>query len=213
MPELEEQVFFHLTGARANGALAPVTGMRPALFARFGDVEKLRYDFPLVLLAGPQDAPALASLSGLVDGILADVAPKGIVGERFRRNVLRIEREIRALKASGETGTLTSLWDRAVEALQPRGGAPLLEDAAKARAALKVDGEVAGFAPSAPVRLVTHVWRALETRRSVQMRRRIETLALRLADLVKADYLITYSSHKAIVLGQSVVSCRQERSH
>jgi ferredoxin len=204
VPELEEQVFFHLTGARANGALAPVTGMRPALFARFGDVEKLRYDFPLVLLAGPQDAPALASLSGLVDGILADVAPKGIVGERFRRNVLRIEREIRALKASGETGTLTSLWDRAVEALQPRGGAPLLEDAAKARVALKVDGEVAGFAPSAPVRLVTHVWRALETRRSVQMRRRIDTLALRLADLVKADYLRSEAGRHAATLQAGV---------
>ena len=206
MPELEEQVFFHLTGARSNGALAPVSGMRPALFARFGDLASLRYDFPVILVRAAQGAPAVASLSGVVDGILADVAAEGIAGERLRRSVLRIEREIRALATAGEIGTLTSLWDRAVEELRPRGGAPFLEDAAKARAALTVDGDVAGFGPSTPVRMVTHLWRALETRRSAEMRRRIDTLALKLADLVKADYLRSEAGRHAASLKAGVGS-------
>ena len=204
MPELEEQVFFHLTGARSNGALAPVTGMRPALFARFGDLSKLRYDFPVVLRGGAHDATPIASVAAIVDGMLADVAPKGIAGERLRRNVLRIEREIRTLTANGESGTLTTLWDRAVEALRPRGGAPFLEDAAKARAVLTVDGEIAGFGSSAPVRIVTHLWRSLETRRSAEMRRRIDTLALKLADLVKADYLRSEAGRHAATLKAGV---------
>ena len=103
MPELEEQVFFHLTGARSNGSLAPALGMRPALFARFGGLTKLRYDFPVVLVAKGDDA--VVTLSGVIDDLLAEVAPKGIAGERMRRNLLRIEREIRGLKARGDSGT------------------------------------------------------------------------------------------------------------
>ena len=58
---MDEPRFFHLTGRRAGATLAPIAdrGLRPALFARFGDLTRLRYDFPLVLTDGD---PAVVSL-------------------------------------------------------------------------------------------------------------------------------------------------------
>ena len=58
---MDEPRFFHLTGRHAGPTLAPIAGrgLRPALFARFGDLTRLRYDFPLVLTDGD---PAVVSL-------------------------------------------------------------------------------------------------------------------------------------------------------
>lgn len=202
MPELEEQVFFHLTGARSNGTLAPALGMRPALFARFGDLTKVRHDFPVVLRSGADGG--VVTLSGVIDDLIAEVAPKGIAGERMRRNVLRIEREIRARVAAGERARIAEHWDAAVETLRPRGGAPFVEDAARARAALPLDGDVSGFDASLPVRIVSHLWRDIEARRATTMRRIIDTLALRLGDLVKADYLRSEAGRHAVTLRSGV---------
>ena len=46
-----ELVAFHLTGDRSGGHLTDVAelDMRPALFAGYGDLTGLRYDYPLVL--------------------------------------------------------------------------------------------------------------------------------------------------------------------
>ncbi len=201
---MDEQVFFHLTGSRSGAALGPVDGLRPALFARFGDVTKLRYDFPLVLLASESGAPFVATLSGLVDDLLREVAPKGLAGERIRRNVLRLEREIRAMQARGEHGSLTEVWALAAARLAERGGPPVTEDLARARAALVVDGDLVACDAAASSRFVQHVWRAEQARKTSAMRRRIDALTLRLSDLVKADHLRSEAGRHATTLRAGV---------
>jgi ferredoxin len=200
---VDEQVFFRLTGARSSAALGPVDGLRPALFARFGDLTKLRYDFPLVLLASESGERFVATLSGLIDDVLVDAAPKGLAGERMRRSVLRLEREIRAMLARGEQG-LAQMWVLAEARLAERGGAPVIEDLSRARQALAVDGDLVACDAAAPSRLVEHVWRAEQARKTSTMRRTIDALALRLSDLVKADHLRSGVGRQATTLRAGV---------
>ena len=129
--ELQRQIAFHLTGA-PGGDLEPVdSAVRPALLAPYRDLAALRYDYPVVLVDDPTDGACVCSLTALVDELLRDSAPRGVEGERVRRDVLRAEREIRRLVAEGARGMLSDLWARA---------APNLADAADH---LRVDGEVA----------------------------------------------------------------------
>jgi len=103
--QLRSQVVFHLTGRRAlaEAAEAPIAGLRPALLAGYRHLESLRYDFPVVLAdgAGPEGEYA-QSLSGIVDGVLRQIAPAGVQGEGMRRRVLKVEREIRRRMERGE---------------------------------------------------------------------------------------------------------------
>ena len=115
--ELQAHLAFHLTGKRMGASLQAAEGLdlRPGLLARFADLTQLRYDFPLVLVAGRADETGIQSLSALVNGVLQAVAPRGVQGEATRRHVLRLEREIRVLAANGDTGPLSRLWDLAAK--------------------------------------------------------------------------------------------------
>jgi hypothetical protein len=59
-------------------------GLRPAVLARYRDLSRLRYDFPLVLVAEGALAGAVRSLSSVVDDMLVENAPRGLEGERLR---------------------------------------------------------------------------------------------------------------------------------
>lgn len=54
--EFQKQIAFYLTGKQSGTGLDPIAGLdvRPALFAGYRDLSRLRYDFPLVLVK--QDA-------------------------------------------------------------------------------------------------------------------------------------------------------------
>jgi ferredoxin len=201
---MEEQVFFHLTRARWGHDLGPVDGLRPALFARFGDLTKLRHDFPLVLEVSDQDRPVVSALSAIVDELLRETAPTGLAGERMRRAVLRLEREIRVLLAAGTRGTLGALWGRAADRLAARGGEPFAEDVSHARAALRRDGELLPCDADVAAGFVTHLWRAIQARKARTMRQATDALALRLADLVRADFLRSEAGRHAVTLRAGV---------
>ena len=81
-PRLQEQVLFHLTGKVAGPGLRAVKGqnLRPALFARFHDLTRLRYDFPLVLVEGANEGEFVRTLTGIVDALLQEIAPAGMSG-------------------------------------------------------------------------------------------------------------------------------------
>ena len=136
--ELRAHVAFHLTGKRLGAGLASLDGLalRPALLARYGDLTQLRYDFPLVLAEGHPDEKCIQSLSDVVNGILQEIAPHGIEGERTRRQVLRLEREIRALVAGGTPGNLAQLWDAAAARLGSDGDPAQASHLRRARATL-----------------------------------------------------------------------------
>jgi len=82
---------FFLTGRRAGEASAG-PALRPALLAAYRDLTKLRYDFPLVLRAHPQDGPLFEPLSAHVERL--------IEGGAERQQALRVERELRAQAAA-----------------------------------------------------------------------------------------------------------------
>ena len=205
---LQQHLVFHLTGQRSGAGLDAVEpgALRPALFARFHDLTRLRYDFPLVLVAGEAEDEFVRTLSGVVDALLQEIVPAGIDGERLRKNVLRLEREVRVLLRDGASGTLGSLWTEATARLVARGGEPVDSDLARARAALRTDGDVLDCDGTMPARLVAHAWRAVQDRKARRMRGEIEALIIRLSDLVKADHLRSEAGRHAETLAAGIGS-------
>ncbi len=207
---MKELRFFHLTGSRSRPALASPEQLRPALFARYHDLPALRYDFPIVLVDPDGHGAFARTLSDVIDELLREVAPQGMTGERMRRTVLRLEREIRTLMADGEAGPLSSLWARAEAGLATRGGAPVAADLTQARAALRVEGELVDCDASLAARLVSHAWRTVEERRATEMRGRIDALVARLADLLRADHLRSHGGRTASGLAEGIGTTHRE---
>jgi hypothetical protein len=120
--DTQAHVVFFLTGRRPAEHLDAVDGLglRPALFAGYRELSQLRYDFPLLLVAGRTDGQFAQSLSGLIDSALAGIA-RGSDSERIRKHALRLEQEIRTLAAGGASGTLSALWDKAAGRLAKGG--------------------------------------------------------------------------------------------
>jgi hypothetical protein len=186
-----EQRLFFTTGQRAGEGLDPIDGLalRPALLARYRDLTRLRYDFPLVLVDSGPAAGELRSLTAVVDGVLREVAPRGIEGERLRKHVLHLEREIRALAAGGERGRLSELWSNAAAKLalpdDPSAQAVLGHVAEK----LKVDGEVAECDTALPERVVVHLWQAAQERKAQAFLATAGRLRVRLGDILRSAFI------------------------
>ena len=90
-PKIQDLFTFHLTGERSPRLEAfDPTQYRPVLLARYADLDKVRYDYPLVLVEG-QARRSVRSLKSLVNELLQTIAPEGIDGERTRRQVLSAE--------------------------------------------------------------------------------------------------------------------------
>ncbi len=201
--DLQQHVAFYLTGKNPGASLDAVDGLklRPVLFAGYRDLTRLRYDFPLVLLDGP-DAAFVQSLSGLIDGILTQVAG-GDDGERVTKHVLRLEQEIRALVAAGESGALSVLWVKAADRLA--GTDKLFKDSlGRARAALKTDGEVIDCGAALPVRFLTHAWSRIQQQKARKYQEHIGQLALKLSNILKADFVRSEAGQQAKSLKAAV---------
>ena len=150
----QEQFVFHLTGRRHGGELDAIDGLnlRPALLAGFRDLTRLRYDFPVVLVENTARDGSVQSLSSLIDAVLRQVAPRGIEGERLRKHVLRLERQIRVLAAQGATGRLSELWTLAAAGFASGPDQTLGKVLEHTGAALKSDGDVLDCGHQLPVR-------------------------------------------------------------
>jgi hypothetical protein len=171
------QTAFPVTGAAAEH-LEPVQDIvRPALLAAYRDLPSLRYDFPVVLLDHSADGESVRSLTSLVNDLLQNLAPRGIEGERIRRDVLGAERDIRRLVAGGARGALTDLWEQA---------APDLEDI---RVGLSVDGEVADCDQELPRRLVEHAWRSVQRQKAERFHAEVDRLIQSLSEILRAVFI------------------------
>lgn len=211
-PELQAHVAFHLTGKRLGPSLAAVDGLhlRPGLLARYGDLTKLRYDFPLVLVPGRADEECIQSLSGLVNGILQEIAPQGTEGERTRRHMLRLEREIRMLAASGAPGSLAQLWDAATARIGTESDPALASSLRRARTALQVNGEVVDCTYDLPVRLITHAWNALQQRKAESFEQEVRRLIVKLSEILQADFLRSGAGRSAPRLKAAVGAAMED---
>ena len=195
-PKGQDLLVFHLTGKR-SGALESIEarGLRPALLARYRDLTRLRYDFPLVLLDRPLEQDCALSLSEIVNRMIVKLAPRGLEGERLRKRVLRLERDIRTQVAAGATDTLSALWAQAVERLSQSGSGDdsgddserqVLEHAGQA---LKVDGTVVDCNASLAARLLAHAWRAEQSDKVERFRVLVDQLVRRLSDILRAAFI------------------------
>jgi len=194
--EAQQQIAFHLTGARPAGDLEPIEAgtLCSALLAGYRDLTSLRYDFPVVLVDSPADGTFVCSLMSVVDDVLREIAPRGVEGERVRRHVLRIEREIRGLVADGARGILSDLWDRAASAVGGDEDAERI--AASARASLTIDGELADCDYELPVRLVEHAWRSVQREKAARFHAEVDRLVQALSDILRAAFIHSEAGHR-----------------
>jgi hypothetical protein len=184
----QAHIAFYLTGRRPAGHLEAIDGLglRPALFAGYRELDELRYDFPVVLVANRPDGPLVQSLSGLMDEALAATAA-GSDGGRIRQHGLRIERAMRTLVSSGAKGPLSSLWDDAVSS-QALDAEPAFGDSLRRlRRAIVVDGEVADCDAALPARLLRHLWGAVQARKVRALHHHLDRLVLKLSEILRAD--------------------------
>jgi ferredoxin len=167
--------------------------LRPAVLARYNELARLRYDYPLVLNRGGVEGGIIQSLSGIVDGVLQQIAPKGIEGERARKHVLSLEREIRTLTAAGTKGSLSRLWELAQSNLLARTSGSrrtaLEESLTRARTVLALDGDVIDCDEGTPLQLLEHVWCVVESDKAQHFRSRIDRIVLGLSDILKVDFM------------------------
>ncbi len=186
--DTQAHVAFFLTGRRPGEYLDAVDGLdlRPALFAGYRDLTPLRYDFPLVLEAGGADPSGVQSLSGLVDKALEAVA-KGADAERVRKHALRLEQEIRALVARGESGTLSALLESAAGKIGPA-DASFQDSLRRLRPAIKADGPVVDCDAALPRRLLRHVWDAAQAAKAARFGKKLERLGLKLSAVLQSDF-------------------------
>uniref|UniRef100_UPI003561A586 hypothetical protein n=1 Tax=Phaeovulum sp. TaxID=2934796 RepID=UPI003561A586 len=177
-------------------ALAP---LRPALFARYDALEQLRYDYPMVLLEDDKGGALLRPLMRLIDEALAAASEPGPLGEAQRQQVLKLEAEMRARVAAGETGQLADLWRSTATAQLTKHGeapfGPMDANFDRAFARLKGRGRVIGCDAETPKSTLTHVWNAVHSEKGLAFRKKVDGLILRLSDILKADYMKSDEAH------------------
>ena len=96
--EMQEMIHFHLTGRKGAGEIEdlPQQDIFPALLAPYRQLEKLRYDFPLIFLDDDSNQAFIDTLSGVMNRLLREIAPEGSAGARLRHHVLRLETRMRS---------------------------------------------------------------------------------------------------------------------
>ena len=186
--DLQAHVAFFLTGKTNSPNLDAIDrlNLRPALFAGYRDLTQLRYDFPLILIEDTKGGTAVESLSGLIDGILEKIA-RGNDADRIRKHVLRLEQHIRAQAASGKEGLLSALWDKAARALS-KDDKQIADSLSRARANLKIDGQIVDCNTAMPYQLIGHVWALTQTQRARRFGEIMDRLVVKLSEILQADF-------------------------
>ena len=204
--KFQDQHVFHMTGNRAGDGLAPVDigSLRPALLAGYRDLTRLRYDFPLVFPEAADGGEYVHSLSSVVTALLTQLAPRGIEGERLRKHVLRLERELRAMVAAGEKGTLSELWARAAASVSAGGDETVGQVLTQAGDSLPVDGEVGDCDPALPMRLVKQAWRHTQSHKAREFRTLVDTLIRKLSDIRRAAFARSAAGQQPAALAASI---------
>ncbi len=202
---LQAHIAFHLSGMRPRGELDTVDelGLRPALFAGYRELSKLRYDFPLMLIRDGDGEASVQSLSGLFDGALKEIAAAND-GEKLRKHALRLEREIRALAAECAGASLLDLWDKAAERLSAKNDELLQNSLVRLRAILKIDGEVVDCDEAMPFRLCHHLWKTVHDQKARRFQGYIGRLIVKLSDILRADFVRSQEGLSAQRLKASV---------
>jgi ferredoxin len=208
----QDQLLFHATGQRSGAGWAAVdpASLRPALMAPYRDLTRLRHDFPLVLLdeAGPEGCAL--PLATIVSRLAADLAPRGIEGERLRRHLLRVERQIRTRVLGSGAGTLREHWAEAVAALAADADQTAARVLTQAGDSLKSDGDLAACDEQLPGRLVVHAWRHSQRRKAREFHRVADALLRQLSDILRAAWAHSLAGQQPQALRAAVGAAHAE---
>ena len=187
--KFQDQTVFHMTGKRSgDGLVALDGGYRPALLANYRDLTRLRYDFPVVLLDADADRNYAESLSSVISMLIDKLAPRGVEGERLRRQLLRVERELRTLVAGGATGSLSELWPEAVA--RAAGNADEASDVLlEAGESLGVTGALVDCDRMLATRFITRAWGNAHAEKARAFRAQVDHLVRTLSDIVRAAFV------------------------
>jgi ferredoxin len=198
--KFQDQTVFHMTGKRAGDGLAALqAGFRPALLAAYRDLTRLRYDYPVVLLERDAGTEYVKSLSAVMGDLIADIAPRGIEGERLRKQLLRLEREIRVLLAEGSAGMLTEVWPLAADKAAGNDD-NVREILRRAVESLDVDGEVLNCEGALAARFLTRAWQNVHAERAKQFRTLVDHLVRRLSDILRAAHFHSQAGQQPTAL-------------
>ena len=198
--KFQDQTVFHMTGKRSGDGLAALQAeFRPALLAAYRDLTRLRYDYPVVLLERDAGTDYVKSLSSVVGELIADIAPRGIEGERVRKHLLRLEREIRVLLAAGTAGTLTELWPLAAVKAAGRDD-NVREILTRAARSLEVDGPVLNCEGDLAARFLSRAWQNVQSERSRQFRTLVDHLVRKLSDILRAAHVHSQAGQQPAAL-------------
>jgi ferredoxin len=201
-----DQLLFHNSGQRTGAGLAAIDGadLWPALMAPYRDLSRARHDWPLVLIEQPGDDGHALPLSTVVSRLAEELAPRGLEGERFRRHLLRLEREIRSAVMQGATGTLSSLWQVSASLMGGSADEPTLGVLTQAGESLKVDGLVVACDERAGARLFTQAWRHAQLAKSREFHRLADRLMRQLSDIRRAAWVHSQAGQQSQALCEAV---------
>jgi ferredoxin len=204
--KFQEQMLFHLTGRHAGEGLAALDAdkLRPALLAPYRDLSRLRHDYPVVLVEGAKDGDCAISLSTLVNRLLDKLAPRGIEGERLRKHVLRLERDLRARASKGEGGELSVAWAGAAARLADASDESVEKILRHAADSLAADGELADCDERLPARFIEHAWGHVQARKAQGFRGHLENLQRRLSDILRAAFVHSEAGQRPDALRAAV---------
>ncbi len=198
--KFQDQTVFHMTGKRSGAGFAALqAGFRPALLAAYRDLTRLRYDYPVVLLERDIGTDYVKSLSSVMGDLIADIAPRGIEGERLRKHLLRLEHEIRTLTAEGPAGTLTEVWPLAAKKAAGRDD-NVREILTRAVESLDVDGEVLNCESALAARFLRRAWQNVQAERAKQFRGLVDHLVRRLSDILRAAFVHSQAGQQPAAL-------------
>jgi hypothetical protein len=209
--DFQTQVAFYLTGKRPGAGLDAVEALdlRPALLANYRDLTSLRYDFPLVLVGNANDRGLVQCLSAIVDGVVHETA-QGDDAERVTKHLLQLEREMRVLVAQGSGGSLPALWDKAASRLAARGDDLLKDSLSRARAALKIDGQVVDCSKTMPAELIKHAWTTVQDKKAGKFRETLVRQMQKLSDILQADRVRSKAGQSAASLKASIGAVHED---
>lgn len=187
---LSELLRIHLAGPdakRHEGEPAPPE-LVPALLGPYLDLESIRHDFPVVLVDDRADTP-VASLAGIIDGILDEVEASGAEAEILRGNVYRLEALIKRLVKTKRTRRLSDLWILATEQLVKQSRHPdrMRASLATVKTVLAHDGRLIACGPRSARQIFEHAWWLLQAERAEEERIVVEELIARLSEVLESE--------------------------
>jgi hypothetical protein len=193
---LEELLTFYSFGDRGPAPSAQLTSQverpLPALLHPYLELSRVRHDYPVCFVPGP-DGDDIRPLTRVIDGLVEASGMEGDEVERLRRQLQRLEREIRELSDNSLGASLLQLWDVAAEKLLDD---PDLDDEKrkilsgnleKSRGLLAGDGEVVSCRENVAPRVFAEVSAQRWRRRCEEWRSELDVIAQRLDDILKVD--------------------------